>query len=90
MIDDTTQTKIQTAYDHSFKAGTNVWDELDRRGLVLTQDKRKEVEAAALTQLLIQMEGYSASALAGQDQTVQGAVDGCLNYIRMYRDLVAK
>lgn len=89
MIDAETQKKAMAAYTAAMQNNYNWLEELDRRGLLVTKDTRKQIERDVLNQLIQQLEGYPATMVAGTDQTVQGAVDGAIRIVHIFRDLVA-
>lgn len=88
MIDPETQSRAMNAYTSAIQNNYNWMEELDRRGLLVTKDKRKQIERDVLDQLIAQLEGYPAAMVAGPDQTVQGAVDGAIRIVYIFRDLV--
>ena len=89
MIDVETQRKAMAAYTAAMQNNYNWLEELDRRGLLATKETRKKIEREVLDQLINQLEGYPAALIAGSDQTVQGAVDGAIRIVHIFRDLVA-
>lgn len=66
--------------------GWDLYETLERAGLLLSLDRRKLIEAAVLANLLVQLEDQQHTALAqlGGGQTVTGAVNGCTKFIELF------
>jgi hypothetical protein len=91
MLDPGMGTAIATAIWRARVDGLNTAELLDRKGLILTSARRKQIQTDLLDELLTQLEDqhpHQLAALSGQ-QTVADAVNGTIEFIRFFRKAVA-
>lgn len=90
MIDPLTREQLHRVADLATREGSNMFELMDRAGLIATVDHNKATVGKYLDLLLAQISQFQPAQIAGQDQTVTGAVNGMINYIRMFQDLMTK
>lgn len=86
MLDDYTRAACRHAEKMATQNGWDLYETLERAGLLLTKEKRTMVEVAALSALLVQLEDQQSFVLAGfgGDQSITGAVKGVLKFIELF------
>ena len=86
MLDDYTRTRCGAYTAQAVKEGRDIWEVLDSRALLLTEDRKRTIEAQAIEALLGQLDLQLDTALAefGGGQTVTGAVRGVKRFIETY------
>ena len=86
MIDEFTRARLNEIEVEARKRGTSLFEELDRYGLLSTYAETRKSQRAALIALYQKLEDMSPTALAalGGNQTITGAVGGCLKFIELF------
>jgi hypothetical protein len=88
MIDQDTQEKFLQAENRAIHDGIPLIEVLDRAGLLVTPEMIKTIARNAIGNLLRELEEFQPVTIAslGGNQTVTGAYEGCLAYIRIYTE----
>lgn len=84
MLDERTRSAFDLAERHATQQGIPLAEALERFGLLVTDLKERQIAIRALEILEAQLEEQPATAMAslGGNQTIAGAVAGCLKFIR--------
>lgn len=92
MIDPKTRSEFSDLHERAMVEGTSFLELLDRYHLLATEDQRKEVQRWTAEYLILGLEGLQPTQIAalGGNQTVTGAVNGCIQYIKMYIKILEK
>jgi hypothetical protein len=87
MLDDYTRGRCKYAEMLSLRDGKDLFETLERAGLLVTMDRRLQIELDMLSVLLSQLESQEAFILAGfgGDQTVTGAVRGTIKFVELFQ-----
>ena len=86
MLDDDTRNHCHRVNEMADRQGWDLFETLDRAGLLVTTDKRVMIETSTLSALLIALEAQQPTAFStlGGAQTVTGAVTGVIKFIEMF------
>lgn len=86
MLDETTRARCHHAEAMATRDGRDLFETLEKAGLLLTGDKQREVEIATIHSLLAQLDQSQPYILAGfgGDQTVTGAVNGVIKFVELF------
>lgn len=87
MIDPVTRQLLEVMTKQAVREGTNLWEDLDRRGLLVTDQTRRKIWAQCLTALAIQISEQQVTAfvrLGGGQNTPLDTFRGILEYIDFF------
>lgn len=89
MIDESTRDRLDAVMKRALHDGVNLWDALDKAGLIVTEDQTKKHWAQCLEQLYVNLELMPTVALVqmspGKQNTPMDAHRGVLEYIDFFR-----
>jgi len=87
MLDDQTRAACIRLEAMARRNGWDLWETLERGGIVLSSDRRAMVERGTVAALLVQLEDIPHTAfpaLVNGNQTVTGAVNGVVKFIELF------
>jgi hypothetical protein len=87
MLDDATRAHCHHVQELAAQEGLDLFETMERAGLLVSADKRKAIEYHVLTDLLIQLGDQQDTSLAlglGKEMTVTGAVRGVTRFIELF------
>jgi hypothetical protein len=92
MLDDETRTDCKHAEQIALRDGRDLFEIMDRVGLLVTRDRHREIETNIVQVLLGQLSSQQTFLLAslGGDQSVTGAVNGVLKFVELFARTLEK
>lgn len=86
MLDDSTRARCKHAAEMALRDGRDLFETLEKAGLLVTRDRQREIEIDTVHTLLAQLDQSQPFILAGfgGDQTVTGAVRGVVKFVELF------
>lgn len=86
MLDEQTRAHCHHIQALCIDQGLDLFETLERAGLLVSHDKGVMVQKGILAMAIIQLEDQQHTTLAflGGEQTVTGAVRGCVKFLEMF------
>lgn len=86
MLDDHTRAHCHHIRDLAADQGFDLFELLEQAGLLVSDDKRLMIQKSTMAFALTQLEDQQPTILAnlGGEQTVTGAVKGCVRFLEMF------
>lgn len=87
MLDEATRAHCHYIQQLCAAEGLDLFETMEKAGLLVSADKRKGVEYNVLTELLMQLGDQQDTSLAlglGKEMTVTGAVRGVTRFIELF------